>query len=105
MIFFKSSKELIHFDLEDLVLRMILTYIELECITNEKNTCAQCKSFPIPHELDEVRELHNTLKSILRENIKYDILAKVITLKTIMSIDTKKNEMLIFIDKSFFHSN
>ena len=46
--------------------------------------------------------MNNTLKSILLENIKNDIIANDITMESVMTIHSNKNELFNFNRNLFF---
>ena len=53
-----------------MVFRMNLEYIGIEKILDKNYNGAELKFFSNPHGIYEVREIHNTSKSFLPENIK-----------------------------------
>ena len=90
-----------HNDVEDMVFRLNLTYNEFHYIVDTIYS-AELKSFSLPYGIYEVREINNTLQSILPENRKIDIIAKDIIMKTVLRNDTNKNELLEFITNIVF---
>ena len=80
---------------------MNLACVEIENIIIEYYFGVELKSFSFPLGIYEVREMNNTSKSKLPENMKTDPIAEGITMKTIVTIDANENECLKY-DKGYF---
>ena len=81
-----------------------LTFREKYYRLDKKSIGARFKNFSIPQRKSEVREINNSLRSILPKNKKIDILAKAITMKSVMTIHTNKDELKKINQKHFFHT-
>ena len=104
-----------------ILFKLNLTYNEVEYILAKNYICTELKYFSFPHGVCEIKEISNTLKYILPENIEIGVIANDITMKTILSIenieigvianditmktilsiDTNENELLSFSKESF----
>ena len=74
---------------------------EPENVLDETQIGAEPKPFSVPHGLFEVRERKNTLKTTIPENLKTDIIANVITMKSAMTIDKKRKQLVKLNRKCF----
>ena len=84
-----------------ILFKLNLTLNEVEYIVAKNYICTELKYFSFPHEVCEVKEINNTLKYILPENIEIDVIANDIIMKTILSRGTNENELLNFNKESF----
>ena len=62
----------------------------------KKTFGAEPKAFLFTIGLYEISEIDNTLKSVLTDNAKTDFVAIDKTVETVMTIHSKKTELLIF---------
>ena len=69
---------------------MNLINIELENILRKKSLGAELTVFSFSDGLQEVREIDNTFKSILPENLKNDFVANEMTIKIVMPKHSNK---------------
>ena len=89
-----------YIDLTDLVYRMQLTYDEIINILDLKYIPTKRMGYSIEPNIYNVVDLNKTLKNILPNNIKINVSIDERRYKT----DLKINQLLIFTNKSFFHT-
>ena len=87
-------------DLEDLVYRMQLTFIEIINILDLKHIPTKRIGYSIKPNIYNEVDLNKTLKNILPDNVKINITIDERKYKT----DLKINQTLIFTNKSFFYT-
>ena len=87
-------------DLEDLVYRMQLTYIEIIDISDFKYVPTKRTRYSLNPGIYEVVDLNNTLKHILPDNVKVTVSIDDIRLKS----NLKNNQTLVFTEKSFVYT-
>ena len=85
-------------DLEDLVYRMQLTFVEVRDILDLKYFPKKRTGFSLNPGIYEVVDLHKTLRHILPDNVKISVTIVDIRLKSSL----KTNQTLISTNKSFF---
>ena len=78
-----------------------MKYGEKEYKLDKKYIDAENKSFWFPPGIFEVRELINTLKSVSAENVKSDVIAVDVIMKSVMTTHSTKDEFLNFIERPF----
>ena len=89
---------------EELLFIMNLTENGKEYKLDKKPLAKKYKSICFACGTNEVRELDSTFKSILAENLENDALAKDLTVRIDLNIDTNENDLLKFDQISFFHT-
>ena len=96
----EELKNVIYNDLKDLVYRMRLSYDEIMDILDLKYIPTKRTGYSLNPGIYEVDDLNNTVKYILKDNVKVNVTLDDIRLKSNLKI----NQTLIFTEKSFFYT-
>ena len=96
----EELKKVKYNDLEDLVYRMRLSYDEIMKILDLKYIPTKGTGYSLNPGTYEVIDLNNTLKHILPNSVKVNIIIDDIRLKSNLKI----NQTLIFTERSFFYT-
>ena len=96
----EELKKAKHNDLEDLVYRIQLTFVEVRDILDLKYIPTKRTGYSLDQGIYEVVDLNKTLKYILPYNVKVSVTIDDVRLKS----NLKTNQTFIFTNKSYFYT-